>query len=877
MKNYILIALLAIIGICPLKGQNHDIHIYLNNGDIHSFFYNRADSITFNVSNEQCIWTTDSIYSVNVSEIDSIIFGGRKLPVSFYEVNFAGWSDVLFCNNGMVAFHADKNLNNPERSLILLPDEQYGVICCYARYDNHSYPYLISFNDDVIYISEDEESHTLYTITQGDSLVYRIGGSASDESSIRSRMTPRRSWGENNWQRNTIAVGKVITGSVESVGGGFLFIGSLGLGGLSNPVSAQGMMVGGMGFIGGKDLVQSGLETIFVPAAKSSKGMDNYVQHTIGNIGKKVIEEGIKSGKTQEFLLNHLPNDAMYYLADAPKEKKWTSWTFWGELSLDALDAKFGETITKADKMVAIYDKGRVITGIAKDITPFSATVRGYVSPELTYGLNGEDIDVEYGIIVKGNGNNFTKKVNDLHGGLIEFTLEGLSPSIEYTYFAYVWDRTDAILKYGEAKNFTTPTLPIATTGDASDITITTALVSCSYENVPEDGVCGVEYTWNDGSINKSIGRINGTQAISLSGLRPRTTYIYCAFIEAYGQTYYGENKTLSTESINCSVTLSDFNVTKSRYKEGGFENDGVKYDYRFDASVTATLDVEDISYIREWGYVYEGPNGKKAEIPLSEFGTNYTDSRYAYFRNSAHSTARLYGYAYIIGSEKPIYGEVHDYPLDHNMAVATTGECSNVTTSSATVYCTYENVPEGATCGVEYSWNEGTHKHLASSSNGTLAITLSGLKSGTTYTYRAYIDDDGQLYYGGDKTFTTLAGIPDLSGTWNCTTYYDDGSVLETATLTLTSDKRATSKTTSGSSFIPETETGSWSISSEGKVGIVFSWTGGSSYHPVWYSASFTGYVSSLSSPSSIEGTVYRAWASTSEHGNVYKFKMTR
>lgn len=877
MNNYILVALFAFLGICQGKGQNHDIHVYLNNGDIHSFFYNRADSITFNSANEQIVWTTDSLYSVKISAIDSISFGGRILPISFYEEDFAGWSDVLFCNSGMVAFHADKAEDNPEKSLIFLPDDVYGLICCYVKYDEHSYPDLISFNDDVIYVSGDTEDDPIYTIIQGDSLIYQIGSTLSNDDYIYSRKVPRRSWGENNWQRNTIAIGKVIAGFVESVGSGFMIIGSLGLGGPSNPLSAQGMVVGGMGFKGGKDLVQSGLETIFVPAARSSKGMDNYARHTIGNIGKKAVEEGIKSRKSQEFLLKHLPKDAMYYLADAPKESKWTSWTFWSELTFDALDAKFGETITKADKMKALYDKGHVITGIAKSITPFSATVRGYISPELTYGLNGESIDVEYGIIVKGNGDNFAKKINNEHGGLIEFNIEGLSSSCEYTYFAYVWDRTDAILRYGDIKSFATPALPIAVTGECSNITKTSSIVSCIFENVPIDGVCGIEYTWNNGSISKSLGRINGSQNVSLSNLTLGTTYTYCAFVEAYGQTYYGGNGTFTTESINCSVNLSDFKVTNAQYKENGFENDGVKYDYRFDASVTATLNTEDVSYITEWGYVYEDPNGKKVEIPLSGLGTEYTDSRYAYFRNTPHSTARLYGYAYIVGSDNPIYGESHDFPLDfidNKTPVATTGDCSNVTSNSATVTCTYENVPDGATCGVDLIWDngEGFLRKTIGNVNGTQSISFGGLKFSKAYTYYAFIEDNGQEYYGEDMLFVT--DPLDLSGAWKCTIHNDDGS-LETSELVFTDDGKV--YYSSDSSYVPEDEIGSWSVSEDGTVGVNFSWVYSTSYNTTYYSESYSGMLNSLSTPSSIEGTVYRGYSGIFEHGYTLKFVMSR
>lgn len=156
---------------------------------------------------------------------------------------------------------------------------------------------------------------------------------------------------------------------------------------------------------------------------------------------------------------------------------------------------------------------------------------------------------------------------------------------------------------------------------------------------------------------------------------------------------------------------------------------------------------------------------------------------------------------------------------------------------------------------------------------NGTQTITISGLESGTTYSYRAYVEAYGQTYYGGEKTFTTQVKLPDLSGTWYCTIYKDDGSVLETPTLTLTSDGKATQ---TGSSFTSSDRVGGWSININGKVGIGFNWTSGN-YNPVYWQEAYSGTVNSMTSPSSIEGTVSRRWAGTSEHGNSYTFKMIR
>lgn len=418
-------------------------------------------------------------------------------------------------------------------------------------------------------------------------------------------------------------------------------------------------------------------------------------------------------------------------------------------------------------------------------------------------------------------------------------------------------------------------TPPSAITGNCIAVSKTSATVNCFYDNFAKEGVCGLEYTWNAGKDIVIIGSCNGLKDIDLTGLIPGTVYNYRAIINAYGQTYHGEWKTFTTEGISCTVDLSNFIITKSQYREGGFINDGKKYDFRFDASVTGTIDTDDISYIREWGYVYEDPEGETAEIPLS--GTSETVTRYAYFRNSAHSTARLYGYAYLIGSELPVYYQVYDFPLVHNMALANTGECRDVTINSATVMCSFENMPEGATCGIEYTDGNNWNKQSTNNGNkeGLQTVTITGLQSGTKYEYRAFIDDDGQMYYGALLDFTTAIELPDLSGTWNCTIYQDDDSVLAECKYEFTADHKVTHE---DSDRIPEGEVGSWSIEADGNVGVYFSWTGGGWSHPIWYAESYTGQTNSIKNPSIIEGTVYRAWAGTmAQYGNTYRFRMTR
>ena len=157
----------------------------------------------------------------------------------------------------------------------------------------------------------------------------------------------------------------------------------------------------------------------------------------------------------------------------------------------------------------------------------------------------------------------------------------------------------------------------------------------------------------------------------------------------------------------SCPVKLSDFKVTNAQHQEKGFTNDGLTYDYRFDVSVTATLD-NSTDNVHDWGYIYRDPNGREKKISLvqpSDYGTSYTDTRWAYYRNEAKSTCTLIPYVEYVGSDEPVYGEPHDYPLEYqgetscpdanhphwiDLGIGTQWRCCNAGASSPEEYGGY-------------------------------------------------------------------------------------------------------------------------------------------------------------------------------------------
>ena len=115
---------------------------------------------------------------------------------------------------------------------------------------------------------------------------------------------------------------------------------------------------------------------------------------------------------------------------------------------------------------------------------------------------------------------------------------------------------------------------------------------------------------------------------------------------------------------LSIPVHITRFDVTDSEYKPGAFMNDGLYYDYKFNVSLT--VEIDNLDGVEDWGYVYKDPNGKVKRISLMGYGTSYTDTRYAYYRNEAKSTVCLYGYVKYEGDDEYYYGEPHDYPLEY-------------------------------------------------------------------------------------------------------------------------------------------------------------------------------------------------------------------
>lgn len=240
----------------------------------------------------------------------------------------------------------------------------------------------------------------------------------------------------------------------------------------------------------------------------------------------------------------------------------------------------------------------------------------------------------------------------------------------------------------------------------------------------------------------------------------------------------------LSTYSLmnNCTNLINHLwpdSEQMNRYKEY----------YRNKYSITVkTIDPENVrsnkADLRGTFMSYNGVKGNLyftiSKLANTEMGDKIAGSLVARNSNSyivkgsATNLKPGTNYFYMLWYECDIDGLHFTYSADNGIDFttskpsATTIGTESVNDKTAVVKCSFSNVPEGATCGIQYGYAGNSNIASTSSSDGEKKINLSGLKPSTTYSYRAFIQYEGENYYGETKSFTTKdEELPDLSGTW--------------------------------------------------------------------------------------------------------------
>lgn len=526
-------------------------------------------------------------HKTNPAERSSILAMPESTPESlddieltadtFCSVDFVeGWTETRFGGDGTIVFIKEDDMGRMTHSLMLLPNDETVLMPVYIRFDENEVPSYMSFMNTEIYINGYTDSTVDFTLAVEDA-VWSVKDVPCNELQFFSPTT--RSWKDNNGIRNVCALGNIIVGSVDVVLGAVLIGGSLiiegGSVGLATPAAVPTIAAAIIEIGSGLNTIYDGSNTLFGPADQKR---DSYATAMFVNGGLEVLSEFLQSMEvTGNEIIVKFPREL------DPKGKVGLASFILG-MGFTTIDELWGETYTGPVNLAQVHQDVKVVTGRADNITKDSAELYGYVSPLATAPFGYRIVTEIYIVVWKaGDENNKqNRSIFNSDGGIVSFTFTGLEPDTEYCYQTIFEDCSNKKYRFGEVNTFKTKGEPYCITGTTSSITNNSAVVDCTYCNVPEDGQCQVMLSWDDGYRDEGykiveVENREGTQSITLSGLRPKTTYSYCASIYYEGGQVKDEVKKFTTKGyeerwvdLGLSVLWAAYNVGASSPEEYG-------------------------------------------------------------------------------------------------------------------------------------------------------------------------------------------------------------------------------------------------------------------------------------------------------------------
>ncbi len=436
-----------------------------------------------------------------------------------------------------------------------------------------------------------------------------------------------------------------------------------------------------------------------------------------------------------------------------------------------------------------------VQTLAANEITSYSANLNGNVVSD-----GGATITARgffYGTSADNMSNNVTASAGS---GEFASAIENLSAGATYYYCAYATNEMGTTM--GEVLNFTTlqTTAPTVVTLDATNVAYTTAVLN---GNLTSTG--GLEITEKGFFYGTSADNLSQMATAStdfsaeVSGLNASTTYYFKAFATNANGTSFGELKTFTTltmarptvvtlaatnititsATLNGSVTDNNASVTARGFQLGAYEND---------LSVSLPVNTSEANF--------------SMNIPGLDANTTY------YFR------------AYATDEFGTVYGEVMDFTTSSVVApTVSTLAVSEITYTTVTLAgsITSDGGASVTECGFRYSTSPmfGSYETLTCQSvSSNFAYSLNGLNAGTTYYVKAYATNSIGTAFGEVQSFTTesylapavttlaASGITVASATLNGTVVSNGGAeITERGFVYSTSPLFSTSSTVTSDS----------------------------------------------------------------------------
>jgi phosphodiesterase/alkaline phosphatase D-like protein len=383
------------------------------------------------------------------------------------------------------------------------------------------------------------------------------------------------------------------------------------------------------------------------------------------------------------------------------------------------------------------------ITGPVNSVGPTTATVTGTVNP------NGQATTwyVEYGTSTSYG----TKTASESAGSgtantAVSANLTGLTPGTTYHY------RVVATNSSGTARGadgiFTTSSAPVAVTGSASSITVTSATLNGTVDPNGRETTWYFEYgtstSYGSKTAEKNAG--SGTNAASVSvpvsGLTRGRLYHYRLVATSDAGTSRGADQTFSTTTSPAVVTgsASSIALTSARLN-GTVTPNGQATTWFFEYGTTTRYGSRTASHSAG-----SGTRAVKVSASLTRLRTT-TTYHYRLVATNGSGTS--------LGSDRSFSTSLPPS--------VRTGPAQSVGPTTATLTGSTDPGGRATTWWFEYGttarYGSRTSSRATGSSAGSRAVSaaVSGLAAGTVYHYRLVAKSDAGTSRGADATFTTL------------------------------------------------------------------------------------------------------------------------
>ncbi len=164
----------------------------------------------------------------DISAVIDIMAGSINEPEVFVNTEGIGdWSEMRIASDGsylLTKNAAGKNI--PDSLVAILPSDDLGVLYSCATFDENGMPQFISINEVCIVVDGYYENYVDLTIYYNDTIAYSVDSLSLENLNSR-KYAPRRSWSENNWQRNLVGIVELASGAAGVVGGALMVTGSV--------------------------------------------------------------------------------------------------------------------------------------------------------------------------------------------------------------------------------------------------------------------------------------------------------------------------------------------------------------------------------------------------------------------------------------------------------------------------------------------------------------------------------------------------------------------------------------------------------------------------------------------------------------------------